>query len=451
MRRTTFAFVALLTTLTSASANSPSSCALITSKLRIENAPVARSGWVDASDIFYAGTEILATSDFQIDAMYAITNGQDVTGSVMEMLLAMTASQTNCNSAMGPKYEGDKGIDLTVDDRALGRSVVVYEAKQWTSGWFSDGFQLSSTSVGYQLSDTWIQNTVDKSADYDSRELVRSALRRLNQLVKAGAVVQRDCGWWSCEGHFYIFPFVVNYEALMRFACHAYGRCGILLGAAIVTTTLEAAVPTNLQQCEQRLQEVFDRSQQKRISLDPQARKQLHGFMHDVREACKKSDFTAADRSLTEMATFVAGYVPLSKEEVFKRFQEHQKKQKAVEQKERGRRGQGPSISLGQIRSGNFIPANKSECERAFQSLIDEGRKRSVSPALERELSPMMASAEKECEAGNLKAAAAAMTKVAEALSARETRKLHPQVEEAIRRGEQRQAAEKGKGSPAKQ
>jgi hypothetical protein len=191
---------------------SPASCELSASRMKLSSAPTANAGWVYMTDIAIAGYEIPQDTDLKADFVYDIVSGNDTYGTLMETLLVMTAVGSGCDYADGPKYATVKGIDLTVDDRTITGKVIIYEAKQWTKPSFWRGyqltkFQLSSTLAGYQLSPGWIDKVLANTT-HSSKSLVSGA-KTYKTLLTAGAVVDRDCGYVYCSGHFYVFPIKV--------------------------------------------------------------------------------------------------------------------------------------------------------------------------------------------------------------------------------------------------
>jgi hypothetical protein len=173
---------------------------------------VASSGWIGKASISAAGREIAIEGQQEQDILDLVADGQDFEGVLSEELLKLVSNRTGCAGAAGPKYGGgrDNGIDFTVDDRGNTQKVVVYEVKQWTDYWsYEDGFQLSSSSAGYQLSDAWIRNALAKTSD--NRKVTIQNAMTYRTLVKAGAAVERDCGWVYCDyPRFMIFPMTVN-------------------------------------------------------------------------------------------------------------------------------------------------------------------------------------------------------------------------------------------------
>ena len=172
---------------------------------------VANSGFFYAYDIQNVGTRLVPLNHPQWAIFNAIAEGQDTTGEYSEYLFWEMSAISGCRIASGPKYGGNKGVDYLIDSREYDQTVVVYEVKQWTDSWWSgwDGVQFSKTSNGYQLSDTWLWNVVNSS--YDSSKSLLADMLRLRRLRKAGAAVERNCGYFSCsEPKFWIFPVIVN-------------------------------------------------------------------------------------------------------------------------------------------------------------------------------------------------------------------------------------------------
>jgi hypothetical protein len=120
-------------------------------------------------------------------------------GSYTEALVVTVNQSPACPGHDNVKYRGDtdNGIDYVVDDLVDNGTVIVVEAKQMTE---SLGMRLGSTSVGLQLSRSWINRAADDTQKEDlaneGAALVKKALATRGMLVPVGAgVYPRDWGW----------------------------------------------------------------------------------------------------------------------------------------------------------------------------------------------------------------------------------------------------------------
>ncbi len=184
----------------------------ISGSKQLRNQPiVAQSGFFYAYDIQAVGTQLVPSTHPQWAIFNAIAEGQDTKGEYSEYLFWEMSAFSGCRIASGPKYSGNKGVDYLIDSRDYDQTAVVYEVKQWTDSWWNgwDGVQFSNTSNGYQLSDNWLWNVVNQSSE-ESKSLLADRLR-LNYLRKAGAAVERNCGYFTCSvPKFWVFPVIVN-------------------------------------------------------------------------------------------------------------------------------------------------------------------------------------------------------------------------------------------------
>ena len=188
-------------------------CEVGAGRLSPKTATANATGFVRAIDIHAVASVVDPVGDAETEAFNYIADGNDSDGSWSEYLWELVAYRTGCNYAPGPKYGGNKdnGVDFFVDDRTTYQKVIVYEVKQWSDFWgnASDGFQLSKSAAGYQLSDAWLRNAITQSTDA-SKATLDTALR-LKTLRKAGSAVERNCGAFYCDTpQFLIFPVVVN-------------------------------------------------------------------------------------------------------------------------------------------------------------------------------------------------------------------------------------------------